>query len=323
MTCGRPTPSSSVMSNATLGPSRLTMRLAILVATIWWRRRWARIASPCLACIALGKAAISSASIVGSSASVSSSAADWSVSLAIDSTTASSGRVSPRPSAPRRSSTSPASSPSTLRSSRPVASSISIVRTNPGRPLAPRASAIDSARLCSRLSSSTSSLTSSVMLASRTLRLSSAQPPLAHFAVERDLDVDLIVRAIDPGAIVDEVGVDAPAAVRKFDPPGLVDGQVGAFADHAGANVARIDAQRVVGGVADLGMGLVRRLDVGADAAEPQQVDRRFQDRRDQAGGVDRRDVDSQGGARLGGQLDLLLAAGDDHRPLRQHLTRS
>ena len=40
------------------------------------------------------------------------------------------------------------------------------------------------------------------------------QPPLAHLAVQRDLDVDLIVRTIDAGRIVDEVGVD-PAADRS------------------------------------------------------------------------------------------------------------
>ena len=38
------------------------------------------------------------------------------------------------------------------------------------------------------------------------------EPPLGHLAVQRDLDVDLIVRAIDAGAIVDEVGVDPPAS---------------------------------------------------------------------------------------------------------------
>ena len=34
-----------------------------------------------------------------------------------------------------------------------------------------------------------------------------------------------------------------------------------------------VDAQRVIGAVAGLGMALVRRLDIGADAAEPEQID--------------------------------------------------
>ena len=41
----------------------------------------------------------------------------------------------------------------------------------------------------------------------------------------------------------------------EFDPPGLGDGEVGAFADDLGANFAGVDAQRVVGRVADLGIG--------------------------------------------------------------------
>ena len=39
---------------------------------------------------------------------------------------------------------------------------------------------------------------------------------------------------------------------------------------------SRVDADRVVGAVADLGVALARRLDVGADAAETEQVDRRL-----------------------------------------------
>ena len=38
-----------------------------------------------------------------------------------------------------------------------------------------------------------------------------AEPAFRHLAVERDLDVDLVVRAVDAGRIVDEVGVDPPA----------------------------------------------------------------------------------------------------------------
>ena len=65
-----------------------------------------------------------------------------------------------------------------------------------------------------------------------------------------------------------------PPTDRELDAPGLVDRQVGALADDLGANVARVDTERVVGRIADLRMGLVAGLDVGADAAEPEQVDR-------------------------------------------------
>jgi hypothetical protein len=73
-----------------------------------------------------------------------------------------------------------------------------------------------------------------------------------------------------------------PPFLGEFDPARLRDAQIGALADHFGAHLVAIDAMRVVGGIADLGIGLGRRLHIGADAAEPEQVDRRFQDRGDQ-----------------------------------------
>jgi hypothetical protein len=130
------------------------------------------------------------------------------------------------------------------------------------------------------------------------------QPPFAHFAVERDLDVDLIIRAVDPGTIVDEVGVDPPAVCGKFDPRGLGDGEVGAFADDLGADVGGVDPERIIGRVADRAMGLGRGLDVSADAAEPHQVDRRFQDRVDQRGRVGLAIGQAEHGGGLFGQVD-------------------
>ena len=65
--------------------------------------------------------------------------------------------------------------------------------------------------------------------------------------------------------------------------PRLGDGEVGAFADDLGADFVGVGPKRIVGRVADVGLGLGRRLDVRADAAEPEQVDRAFEDGVDQA----------------------------------------
>ncbi len=123
-------PSSSVRSNGMPGPSRLTRRLATLVREDFVaqpmganRHRHGPCASAC------GNASNNCGSISLSSARRSSSAASCRASFDIDSTTASSGRVRPRFSWTRRSSSSLGSRPSTLRSSRPDASSSSIVRT--------------------------------------------------------------------------------------------------------------------------------------------------------------------------------------------------
>src|SRR3546814_10192297 len=55
------------------------------------------------------------------------------------------------------------------------------------------------------------------------------QPPFGHLAIEGDLDIDLIVRTVDAGAIVDEVGVDPPALGGKGDARRLRDAQIRAL----------------------------------------------------------------------------------------------
>ena len=87
--------------------------------------------------------------------------------------------------------------------------------------------------------------------------------------VDQDLEVDLVVGGVDPGRIVDRVGVDAAALQRIGDPPALGHPEIGALADHLGADLVGVDPQRVIGPVADFGMAFLRRLDKGADAAEP------------------------------------------------------
>ena len=71
----------------------------------------------------------------------------------------------------------------------------------------------------------------------------------------------------------------SPPAGGVLDPAELGEAEVAALADHLGPQVGAVDADRVVGLVADVGVRLGARLDVGADAAVPQQVDRRGEDR--------------------------------------------
>ena len=78
-----------------------------------------------------------------------------------------------------------------------------------------------------------------------------------------------------PARVVDGVGVDPDPAQRGLDPAELGQAEVAALADDLAAQRVAVDPDRVVGPVADLGVGLGRRLDVGADAAVPEQVDRR------------------------------------------------
>ena len=113
-----------------------------------------------------------------------------------------------------------------------------------------------SASVWASLSASTRSATSSVIDASSSLRCFGRQLAGVDDAVEQDLDVDLVVAAVDAGRVVDGVGVDEPAGEGVLDPPELGEPEVAALADHAAAQVAAVDAHAVVGAVADVGVGL-------------------------------------------------------------------
>ena len=134
----------------------------------------------------------------------------------------------------------------------------------------------------------------------------------AHRRSQRDLDVDLDVRAVDAARIVDGVGIAGAAEHAELDAGTLGDAEIGALADHLRPDVGGGDADRVVGTVADILVGLGGGAHIGADAAEPEQVDRRLEDglhdldrRRDGLCQADRRGSG-------GGERDRFLAARDD-----------
>src|SRR3546814_325463 len=91
--------------------------------------------------------------------------------------------------------------------------------------------------------------------------------------------------------VVDEVGVDQHAVVRGLDAAALGEAQVAALAHHLAPQFAAVDADRVVGTIADVGVGFTAALDVGADAAVPQQVHRRLEHGAHQFVGAHRRHV--------------------------------
>ena len=77
--------------------------------------------------------------------------------------------------------------------------------------------------------------------------------------VEQDLDVDLVVGAVHAAGVVDRVGVDRPAGHRVLDAAALREAEVAALPDDAAAQLAGVDADGVVGLVADVGVALGSR----------------------------------------------------------------
>ena len=96
-----------------------------------------------------------------------------------------------------------------------------------------------------------------------------------HRCIEQDLDVDLVIGAVDAGGVVDGVGEDPAAVAGELDPAPLGQTEVATLADDRGTQVASVDTDAVVGLVTDLEMRLLRALHVRADAAVPEQIDRR------------------------------------------------
>jgi len=112
--------------------------------------------------------------------------------------------------------------------------------------------------------------------------LVSVEDPVGDEAVEHDLDVDLVVAAVDSGGVVDRVGVKFHPLPCGLDPSPLGEAEVAALADDADAQASPVDPNRVIGLVPDLTVRLRRSLDVGADPAVPEQVHGRLRDRADE-----------------------------------------
>ena len=141
-----------------------------------------------------------------------------------------------------------------------------------------------------------------------------------HHAREGDLDVDLVIGAVDAGGVVDGVGVDQAAVHRVLDAAELGEAEVAAFADHLDAQLATVDAQGVVGLVHDIGVAFLLALHIGADAAVPQQVHRGLEQQLNQFVGGD--GIAAAGGQRLHLRAhgDLLLPATEDAAALADEL---
>jgi len=91
-----------------------------------------------------------------------------------------------------------------------------------------------------------------------------------HDLIEQNLDVDLMVGTIHPAGVVDGIGIDASAALRKFHAGELREAEIAAFPDHLAAQLRGVDAQRVIATIAHVEVVFSAGLDEGADPAVPQ-----------------------------------------------------
>ena len=146
------------------------------------------------------------------------------------------------------------------------------------------------------------------------------QSASAHFCIKRDLDVDLVIRTVDARRIVDEVGVYTPAAQGKADSSCLRDAKVCAFTDNLGAHVRAVDAQRIIARVTNVEMAFSPILNIGADAAEPQELHGRFQDSRHQCSGFDFLCIDTEQQPDFRRSLDAFIATRKDAAAFRNQL---
>ena len=148
--------------------------------------------------------------------------------------------------------------------------------------------------------------------------LGPGQPVFAHGVCQGDLDVDFDVGGVDAGGIVDRIGVAAAAIQRIGDAAFLGESQIGAFADHLGANLPGLDADCVIGTVTDIGVVFAGILDVGADTAKPQEIRLHRQDCGHDVLWRGLAGLKPDHGCRLRRQVHRFQRPRNDHAALRQ-----
>ncbi len=105
-----------------------------------------------------------------------------------------------------------------------------------------------------------------------------------------------------------------PPLPGELDASPLGESEVPALTDHPAPQLGGVDSDGVVGPVADVGVGLGRRLHVGSDPPVPQEVDRRPQHGTDQLVRAHGRLVlgETQGGGHGRGHRNRLECPGED-----------
>ncbi len=76
----------------------------------------------------------------------------------------------------------------------------------------------------------------------------------ANRLTEQDLEVDLVVGAVNPGGVVDEVGVDGAARLRELDAGPVREAKVAALTHHAAAQLVGVHADALAGAILRLGI---------------------------------------------------------------------
>lgn len=90
--------------------------------------------------------------------------------------------------------------------------------------------------------------------------------------IQRNLDVHLVIRAVNTSRIVDKIGVHRAISQGKFDSCPLGDAQIATFADHSRSHLGCVDSQMIVGPITGIGICFRTGLDVGTDPAVPDEV---------------------------------------------------
>ena len=254
--------------------------------------------------IAAGKAASSPRPrAAGRPAGPLASSASCIASLVLDSSTASSGRVRPWPSAARRASVCVVGqafgargragrAPPAFRSTRIWA----------GIAAGPAASAIDRASACSRLSSSTSAATSSVISPSSLTRACSVSRP-ARLA---EASAILMLTSLSEQSTPAELSMKSVLIARRRRSansmrPAWVQPRLAPSPITLARTSPPSTRSASLAGSPTCGVVLGRGLHIGADAAEPEQVDRAREDRRDQRVGIGARRPSMPSAARASG----------------------
>src|SRR5690625_7419194 len=101
------------------------------------------------------------------------------------------------------------------------------------------------------------------------LRLNAA---LSQHRVDEDFNVDFMVGGVDASGVINGVYIYADTVECSLDTAGLGCAQIAAFTNNFGTKLPSIDANRIIGAIADLFVRFIGGFNVGADAAVVDQI---------------------------------------------------
>ena len=90
---------------------------------------------------------------------------------------------------------------------------------------------------------------------------------ISYDRIQKNLDIDFMIRTVNTSRVVDRVGADQTTTQGVFNTRPLREPQVATLGDHFAAQLRAVDSNRIVGAISAIGVRLGAGFDIGAYAS--------------------------------------------------------